>query len=143
MRHDEFFSEFDAMFVELAKRARTGRFEPNCDVYVDHDGTTLIVAVEIAGADTDDLRVGVDARHLFIVGRRTNRGQRQFGNVLMKEIEYGDFVKKIHLPLPVDYADVTAYYEDGMLTIRLPVSEQSRLPAHRTELRMTVRRVPV
>ncbi len=60
MRHDEFFSEFDAMFVELAKRARTGRFEPNCDVYVNHDGSVLIVAVEIARrADTDDLRVGV------------------------------------------------------------------------------------
>jgi HSP20 family protein len=143
MRHDEFFSEFDAMFVELAKRARTVRFEPNCDVYVIHGGNALVVTVEIAGADPDELRVGVDARHLFIVGRRSNRGQTQLGDVLMKEIEYGDFVKKIHLPVPVDYADVTASYQDGMLTIRLPISEESRLPAQRTELRMTVRRVPV
>jgi HSP20 family protein len=143
MRHDEFFAEFDAMFVELAKRARSGRFEPNCDVYVNHGGSSLVVTVEIAGADPDELRIGVDARHLFIVGRRSNRGREHLGDVLMKEIDYGDFVKKIHLPVPVAYADVTASYQDGMLTIRLPVSEESRPPAHRTELQMTVRRVLV
>jgi hypothetical protein len=30
-----------------------------------------------------------------------------------------------------------------MLTIRLPVSQESRPPAHRTELQMTVRRISV
>ncbi len=61
----------------------------------------------------------------------------------MKEIEYGDFIKKIHLPVPVAHAEVTASYQDGMLTIRLPVSQESRPPAHRTELQMTVRRISV
>jgi len=143
VRHDEFFAEFDAMFIELARRARTGRFEPNCDVYMSHDGSAVVVMVEIAGADPAELRVGVEERCLFIVGRRFNRDHAHLGDVLMKEIEYGDFVKKIHLPLAVANADVTASYRDGMLSIRLPVSQESRPPARRTELRMTVRRILV
>jgi HSP20 family protein len=131
------------MFVELAKRARSGRFEPNCDVYLNQEETELVVEVEIAGANPNELRVGVEERHLFIVGRRSSRSRADFGDVLMKEIEYGDFVKKIHLPVQVAYHDVTASYQDGMLIIRLPISQDSRPPAHRTELQMTVRRIPV
>ena len=108
MRHDELFGDFDAMFVELAKRARTGRFEPNCDVYLNADETELVVEVEIAGADPSELRVGLEQRQLFIVGRRSHRRRARPGDVLMKEIEYGDFIKKIHLPVPVAHAEVTA-----------------------------------
>jgi HSP20 family protein len=143
VRQDEFCAEFDAMFVELAKRTRTGRFQPNCDLHISDDGAAVVVTVEIAGADPNELRVGVEERHLFIIGRRSKRDQSQVGSVLMKEIEYGDFVKKLHLPVPVAYADATASYSDGMLTIRLPVSEGARLPEQRTEIRMTVRRIPV
>jgi HSP20 family protein len=143
VQHDEFCAEFDAMFVELAKRARTGRFEPNCDVHMSDDGDAVIVTVEIAGADPAELRVGVEERHMFIIGRRTKRDRSQLGSVFMKEIEYGDFVKKLHLPVPVAYTDANASYRDGMLTIHLPVSEGARLPEQRTEIRMTVRRVPV
>jgi HSP20 family protein len=143
VRHDEFFAEFDAMFVELAKRARSGRFEPNCDVFMSDDESTVVVIVEIAGVDPADVRIGAEERHLFIVGRRSHRDRAHIGSVLMKEIEYGDFVKKLHLPVPVAYADVTASYRDGMLTIRLPVSDRSHVPENRTEIHLNVRRIPV
>ena len=94
MRQDEFFAEFDAMFVELARRSRSGRFEPNCDLFLSDDGETIVVSVEIAGAEPAELRVGVDERYLFIVGRRVNRDRSVLGSVFIKEIEYGDFVKK-------------------------------------------------
>ena len=61
----------------------------------------------------------------------------------MKEIEYGEFVKKIHLPMAIAYEEASASFRDGILTIRLPVSAHSLLPAGRTEIRMTVRRAPV
>ena len=141
MREDDFFGEFDALFVELAKRSRTGRFEPNCDVYLSEGGDTLVVSVEIAGADTAELRIGVEERHLFIMGRRSNRERAHWGSVLMKEIEYGDFVKKIHLPVAVAYAQASASYRDGMLTIVLPTSSSVSPPTRRTEIQMTVRRV--
>ncbi len=138
---DDFFAEFDAMFAELARRSRPGQFEPNADLYLSVDGSTMLVDVEIAGAEPTDLRVMVEARRLYIVGRRYDRERRLRGSVLLKEIAYGDFVKKIHLPVAVAYDEATASYRDGILTIRLPVSERAALPKHRTEIRMTVRRV--
>jgi HSP20 family protein len=140
---DDFFTEFDAMFADLARRARPGRFEPNADVYLSGDGSSIVVNVEIAGAEPAELRVMVEERRLYILGRRQDLEREQRGSVLMKEIEYGDFAKKIHLPMAIDYDHATASYRDGMLTIRLPVSADAHLPMHRTEIRMTVRRVPV
>ncbi len=138
--NDEFFAEFDAMFAEFARKARPGGFAPNADVFLSPEGDILTVCVEIAGAEPAELRVMVEERRLYIIGRRIDREQAARGSVLMKEIAYGDFVKKLHLPVVVAYDEATAAYRDGMLTIRLPVSEASLLPARRTEIRMTVRR---
>ena len=106
------------------------------------DGSTIVVNVEVAGAETTDLRVMVEERRLYILGRRFDRERAARGSVLMKEIEYGDFAKKLHLPVAIAYDDATASFRDGILTIRLPVSEDALLPTARTELRMIVRRTP-
>jgi HSP20 family protein len=140
---DDVCGEFDAMFAELARRVRPGRFEPNCDVYLSDDDAALVVKVEIAGAEPSELRVLLEERYLFIVGVRNERERGGRGSLLMKEIEYGDFVKKIHLPTPVADSGATALYRDGILTIRLPVSKESYRPTRRTEIRMTVKRIPV
>ncbi|GAC1301798.1 MAG: hypothetical protein NVSMB19_10350 [Vulcanimicrobiaceae bacterium] len=140
--NDEFFAEFDALFAGLARKAKPGGFEPNADVYLSADGSFLSVNVEIAGAEPSELRVMVEERRLYILGRRYDRERSARGSVLMKEIEYGDFVKKLHLPVAVAYEEAAASYRDGILTIRLPVSEEALLPTHRTELRMTVKRIP-
>ena len=141
--NDDFFAEFDVMFAELARRSRPGRFEPNADVYLTADGTSMLVNVELAGAEPADLRVMVEERRLYILGRRSDRGRDVRGSVLLKEIAYGEFAKKIHLPVAVAYDEASASYRDGILTIALPISEDSLLPTHRTEIRMTVRRTPV
>lgn len=140
--NDDFFAEFDALFAGLARKARPGGFEPNADVYLSADETVLSVNVEIAGAEPAELRVMVEERRLYIIGRRIDRERAARGSVLMKEIAYGDFIKKLHLPVAVAYEDASASYRDGILTIRLPVSEEASLPTHRTEIRMTVKRIP-
>jgi HSP20 family protein len=142
--HDEFSAEFDRMFADLARRARIGHFEPNADVYVDEGRTQILVHVELAGADADSLRVGVDERTLYIFGRRVERADQRPGSILRKEIEYGEFQKKIRLPFPIDHSDARATYRDGILSITVPVSKTEDFPTqNRTEVRMVVRRIPV
>ncbi len=136
-------SDFDALFAELTRRSRSGSFEPNCDVVMSEDGEALVVTVELAGTDPAELRVGVEERHLLIAGRRTDHHRTTRGTFLMKEIAHGAFVKKIRLPVAIAYEHATAVYRDGLLTIRLPVSEVDAHPTIRTEIHMTVRRTPV
>lgn len=115
-------------------------FEPNADVFVDEERGQLVVAVEIAGADPDSLRVSVDEHHLLIKGRRSEAVRFRRGSFLQKEIPYGEFSKRIRLPIAVEIADVTAKYADGVLIIALPVSQTAYLPTTRTEIRMIIQR---
>ncbi|MDQ6826681.1 MAG: Hsp20/alpha crystallin family protein [Candidatus Eremiobacteraeota bacterium] len=142
MRQDD-RTEFNRLFAELAKRSRRGRWEPNADVFLDEASGRVIVIVEVAGADPENLRIGVDESHLFIIGRRIDITRLQHGSFLQKEIEYGEFIKKIHLPVAVQYESVTATYQDGILTIHLPVASAAYVPTSRTEIRMTVKRTLV
>lgn len=116
-------------------------WEPNADVVIDDAARALVVRVELAGADSESLRVFVDERYLFISGRRAETARLRNGSFLQKEIADGEFVKKIALPVGVQYGEVTATYADGMLTIALPVAAPEYIPATRTELRMIVKRI--
>lgn len=126
--------------MEFIVRPLVRGFEPNADVFVDEERGQVVVAVEIAGADPDTLRVSVDERHLIIKGRRSEVVRFRRGSFLQKEIAYGDFSKRIHLPVAVEMADVRATYADGVLQIALPISATAYLPTTRTEIRMIIQR---
>jgi len=136
--HDELL-EFERLF---APRGGHGRFEPNTDVHLDENDRTIVVHVELAGADADSLLVSVDDVYLTIAGRRALRDVSRNSSLLRKEIQYGEFLKQIRLPAPVLDDGATALYRDGILTIRLPLAQSKKFPIVRTEIRMTVRRTP-
>lgn len=136
--HDEMIA-FERLFTP---RAAHGRFEPNADVHLDENAGTFVVHVELAGADADSLFVSVDDAYLTIAGRRALRDVSRNASLLRKEIQYGEFFKRIHLPVPVLDDGATAVYRDGILAIRLPLAQSQKFPIVRTEIRMTVRRTP-
>jgi HSP20 family protein len=136
--HDEML-EFERLF---APRGAHGRFEPNTDVHLDENDRTIVVHVELAGADADSLLVSVDDAYLIIAGRRALRDVSRNASLLRKEIQYGEFLKQIRLPAPVLDDGASALYRDGILTIRLALAQTKKYPIVRTEIRMTVRRTP-
>jgi|HubBroStandDraft_1064217.scaffolds.fasta_scaffold108669_2 HSP20 family molecular chaperone IbpA len=126
--------------MEFIVRSRLG-FEPNADVVVDEEQSQVVVAVEVAGADPDSLRVAVDNRSLTISGVRAEPARIRRGSFIQKEISYGAFAKRIHLPVAVDLlGDAHANYADGVLVIALPISSTAYIPATQTEIRMIVKR---
>lgn len=126
--------------MDFVVRPRLG-FEPNADVFVDEELGQIVIAVEVAGADPESLRVAVDDRHLLITGRRAEAVRFRHGSFIQKEIAYGAFAKRIHLPVAVDFlGEATASYSDGVLVIALPVSPTAFLPSTRTEIRMILKR---
>ncbi|MDP9105902.1 MAG: Hsp20/alpha crystallin family protein [Candidatus Eremiobacteraeota bacterium] len=139
MRNHDDMIEFERLF---APRSAHGRFEPNTDVHVDENDRTIVVHVELAGADAESLLVSVDDAYLTIAGRRAVRDVSRNSSLLRKEIQYGEFLKQIRLPAPVLDDGATAVYRDGILTIRLPLAQSKQFPIVRTEIRMTVRRTP-
>jgi HSP20 family protein len=115
-------------------------FSPNADVIVDDDARRIIAIVEVAGADPESLRVVYGERDLVISGRRRERIARRYGSFLQKEIVIGEFVKRIALPVGIEYERIEATYEDGLLVVSAPIATTTYLPATRTELHILIKR---
>lgn len=143
MHPDDLFREFDRLFAELSlpvtSHARRGSFNPNADVFVTDRGRSIVVRVELAGVSRENIKLVVEGATLYLAGKRDS-DVRRAESVVRKEIEYGYFLKKVQLPSPVVVEAAKAEYHDGILTIKLPVADGSRLlPVDRTEIRMIVR----
>lgn len=99
-----------------------GGFHPNLDSYHTADPHELTVIVEVAGIDPATLTIAVSERVLVVAGERTRT--RGIGRVYQQmEIEYGRFERRVRLAEDVDPAGASARYDQGLLTISLPVAE--------------------
>jgi HSP20 family protein len=126
--------------MEFVVRTRLGSFQPNADVFLDEDGQRVVFIVEVAGADPESLRIGVDERYLLITGRRFEAVRLRYGSFVQKEIARGEFVKRMALPVPIEYEGITATYEDGLLIVVAPIAATAYMPTARTELHIIVKR---
>lgn len=127
--------------MDFVIRSRVS-FEPNADVFIDDERNAVVVTVEAAAADPDSLRVSIDdERRLLITGHRPRPARS--GSFVQKEIAYGDFAKRVHLPVAVEYDGAAATFSDGVLTIALGRAQTPYRPTERTEIHMIVKRIPV
>lgn len=126
--------------MDFVVRSRAGQFEPNADVVLDEAHGTVLVALEVPGADPESLRVSVDERSLVISGRRSIGSRLRHGSFVQKEIAEGEFAKRIALPVAIDYGELVAKYADGVLVIAFPIATTAYVPTSRTEIRMIIKR---
>lgn len=79
----------------------------------------IVLVVEMAGVDKDDLEVEINSRAIRIQGDRTPRHCMPDSTYRLAEIQYGRFERIIFLPTPIDPEVVSAAYANGFLEIRL------------------------
>ena len=78
-----------------------------------------LVLAEVPGLNVGDIEVVVDRHHLRLSGTRHLSGNLRY-RVHQAEIEYGSFQRGFRFPGPVVVDQVTAAYDNGLLTITLP-----------------------
>ncbi len=80
------------------------------------------MVVELPGVEPGSIRVVAGERVLVLAGER--RRPRDPGRVYQQmEIEYGAFQRQVRLAEDVDPERATASFEQGVLTVVLPVAE--------------------
>jgi HSP20 family protein len=97
-------------------------FRPQVDCIRVEDPAELHVIVELPGIDPAKLQVVAADRVLLVAGERCK--PQASGRYRQLEIEYGPFQRRIQLDEPVDPSAATARYEQGMLTVVLPIAAQ-------------------
>lgn len=116
--------EMDELFGDVFERTglarRRGGFSPAVDVAYVSDPPRAIVTAELAGIDPGDLDLEIQGRKLILSGRR--RPAATEGDVYQQvEIERGDFRRTVELGADVVGEEAKARYEDGMLSVELPL----------------------
>jgi HSP20 family protein len=84
----------------------------------------LVVRAELPGVDPDkDVEVTVQGRNLRITAERREEEKKEERGYVCNELRYGKFVRTLALPEGVAEGDIKATYQNGILEVRLPVTE--------------------
>ena len=121
-------SEMEELFADLCQVprlvARRAGFRPALDVYRTDDPPAVTVVVELAGVDPDEVDAAVVDGVLVIRGRRSRPADdRRFYQHI--EIDYGIFERRVQLNEEVDSEAAKATYENGLLSIHLPLTRKA------------------
>ena len=101
-----------------AVRHEGGLWQPPFDVYEVEDA--YLVLVELAGMRDSPIEVTLAQDALVLSGRRPELHREGTVRFHQLDINEGPFHAAVLLPGPVLEDQVTATYEDGLLTITLP-----------------------
>ena len=127
--------QMDELFDRRLAPQRRGGFSPEVDVYYTGDPPRAVVRADLAGIDPTEIELKISGRELTLSGNR--RPQHDEERVYQQiEIEHGPFRRVVALGADVDSTAAAASYEDGILTVELPISqpEPSRsVPIQRSE----------
>jgi len=86
-----------------------------------------VVEASIPGINPDDLDITYTDRVLTIKGETKEDSEKEEkGKFHIRERHYGSFCRSITLPAPVKDKDIKANYQDGILTLQLPKSEEAK-----------------
>ena len=99
-------------------------WKPETDIY--RDNGTLVVQAELPGLDpAEDLEIDVEENVLQIKGTKSESKEVSETDQYVTERRYGSFRRSVMLPNGVDPAAVSAVYDNGILTVRVPLPEDS------------------
>ncbi len=115
--------QIDEIFGDVFERSgmapRRG-FSPAVDVYYCGDPPKAVVVADLAGIDPKGVTLEIRGRELVLAGRRDP--DEEDGRVYQQvEIEHGPFRRVVSLGVEVDAENAKAVYNDGLLTVEMPV----------------------
>jgi HSP20 family protein len=94
---------------------------PLADVWETPD--EIVISVEMPGFTEKDIRLSVTGDQVLIQAERQWEGDKDKAVFHRRERWYGKVERAFNLTMPVDTATAVANYRDGILTIRMPKSE--------------------
>jgi HSP20 family protein len=121
MRTDP-FRDIDRMFEQF-----TGTAARPAVMHVDaeRDGDWFNVYFDLPGVDPDSIDLTVE-RNVLSVRAQRQRTPRDRVETVISERPMGVFTRQLFLGDTLDTENLQASYEDGVLALRIPVSEQAK-----------------
>ena len=93
-------------------------WKPPVDIY--ETAQEVIVVVEVAGMNKDDITVTLENNVLKISGMRPDFSPSTKKRIHQMEIDYGKFERAVKIAIPIDTENTSAQYKEGFLRITIP-----------------------
>lgn len=113
----------DKMFSRVPFFGTTEFQFPLVNLYDSRD--VLYVVAEIPGVPKENIEINYQDGALTITGKREFKKYGQ-SELLRQEQPEGDFEKIIRIPMSIKSNEIKAKFEDGMLTVSLPKTEEAK-----------------
>ncbi|GAA2618352.1 Hsp20/alpha crystallin family protein [Dactylosporangium fulvum] len=116
------FRDFDTFAGQFFDSTRRGASAP-LDAY--RDGDTFYVEIDLPGVDPASIDATVDRNVLTVRAERT-RAQREGLRRVITERATGTVTRRLVLGDSLDTDRLEANYDNGVLTLSIPVAEKAR-----------------
>ena len=129
IRWDPFrdMTQVQSQLNRLVDQVWNGRQEswlPAVDVFDTKEA--VVLKAELAGMDPDDIQIEVEDNVLTIKGERKFEETVDRERYYRVERRFGSFQRDLALPQGVRPEDISAAYEDGVLTVTVPKVEEEK-----------------
>jgi len=103
------------------------------DVYRE-DGN-LVIKAEVPGVTSDELDISVKDNVLTISGETRAEEEVKEEDYIRRERRYGSFSRSMALPIEAEGDKAEAAFEDGVLTVTIPVAAEPQPEAVKVEVK--------
>lgn len=121
------FDHFGSLWLSGDERG----FVPRVDV--SDSEKEVVVTADVPGVNPDKIEIEADEDSLTISGESEREEKEEKKSYYCLEREYGQFRRMISLPARIDPEKVKAKVKDGVLTITLPKTKESKRRQVRVE----------
>lgn len=116
---------FEESFVRPGRLLGAGG-ESSVPVDMYQQDGTLIIKAPMPGIKPEDIDISIVGDTLTIKGESKQEKEIREENVIRRERRFGSFSRSLSLPTPVDTGKADASFENGVLTLTLPVAEEAK-----------------
>lgn len=142
---DRLFDDFSWPVIGIPRRPRVWSLEPMRDWMpslsalpamdlVEADGSYEL-SVELPGMTRDEIELRLSEGALTVRGEKTEEKKEDKVDYHLQERRYGSVQRSIALPAGIDADKVQARFEDGVLKVSLPKSQDARAKERKIEIK--------
>lgn len=120
---------FDSFFPSSRSTSDEGESQqatwaPRTDLVETEDGYRI--RLDLPGVSKDDVKINFHNNTLSISGKRAAEVEGEDAEYVRVERTFGHFYRSFSLPRTIDESGIAASYDNGVLTVSVPKSEESK-----------------
>jgi HSP20 family protein len=121
------FRDMDRLFNQVGRAVSSDMRAMPMDLY--RKGDTFVVKMDLPGVDPNTIDIDIDDRTLTVRAERTSENldtKTEKNTWVSRERSFGTYARQISLGQGLDLTGVDADYNDGVLTLTIPVAEEAK-----------------